>query len=34
MEQVWPLFGLRVTAGPLELRPVRDEDIPTLVELA
>ena len=30
----WPLFGLRVTAGSLELRPVTDADIPGLVELA
>jgi RimJ/RimL family protein N-acetyltransferase len=31
---VWPPFGLRLVAGDLELRPVRDEDLPALVELA
>lgn len=30
---VWPLFGLRIAAGPLELRPVADADIPALVAL-
>ncbi len=31
---MWPLFGLRVVAGDLELRVVRDEDLPALVALA
>lgn len=34
LTEIWPLFGLRVTAGPLELRPIRDSDIPDLVALA
>ena len=34
LEDIWPLFGLRITAGPLELRPVADADIPGLVALA
>ena len=34
MVQVWPLFGLRVEAGPLSLSPVSDGDIPSLVRLA
>ncbi|MGH3506220.1 MAG: GNAT family N-acetyltransferase [Nocardioidaceae bacterium] len=32
--EVWPLFGLRVTCGPLELRPLRDEHLAELVEVA
>lgn len=32
--QVWPLFGLRVEAGPLSLTPVSDADIPALAGLA
>jgi RimJ/RimL family protein N-acetyltransferase len=32
--EIWPVFGLRVTAGPLQLAPVRDQDIPALVVLA
>ena len=31
---VWPLFGLRLLSPRLELRPVRDEDLPGLVEAA
>jgi len=31
---IWPLFGLRITSGALELCPVTDDDIPALVELA
>jgi len=34
LEHVWPLFGLRITAGPLQMRAVRDADVPLLVELA
>ena len=32
-EQLWPPFALTVTAGPLTLRAVRDEDKPALLEL-
>lgn len=31
---VWPLFGLRLLTPRLELRPVRDEDLPGLIEAA
>ncbi|MGN6197057.1 GNAT family N-acetyltransferase [Humibacter sp.] len=34
LEDVWPLFGLRLATPRLELRPVRDEDLPGLVENA
>lgn len=34
LADAWPLFGLRITAGPLELRPVSDPDIPVLADLA
>jgi RimJ/RimL family protein N-acetyltransferase len=34
LEQIWPVFGLRVSAGPLDLAAVRDDDIPELVDLA
>lgn len=34
LADVWPPFGLRLRAGPLELSAVRDEDIPALVALA
>jgi RimJ/RimL family protein N-acetyltransferase len=34
LEEIWPLFGLRVMCGPLELRVVQDSDIPVLVDLA
>jgi RimJ/RimL family protein N-acetyltransferase len=34
IERVWPLFALRVEAGPLSLSPVSDQDIPALVGLA
>jgi RimJ/RimL family protein N-acetyltransferase len=30
----WPLFGLRLRTPRLELRPVRDEDVPGLVDAA
>ena len=31
LEELWPLFGLRVRCGPLELRPVQDTDLPEVV---
>jgi RimJ/RimL family protein N-acetyltransferase len=31
LEDAWPLFGLRLLTPRLELRPMRDEDIPGLV---
>jgi RimJ/RimL family protein N-acetyltransferase len=34
LEEIWPLFGLRIVCGPLDLRVVRDDDIPVLVDLA
>lgn len=34
IENLWPPFGLRITCGPLTLMPVRDSDLPSLVELA
>lgn len=34
LADIWPLFGLRITSGPLGLRAIRDADIPALVELA
>jgi RimJ/RimL family protein N-acetyltransferase len=34
LASIWPLFGLRITAGSLELMPVTDDDIPVLVDLA
>lgn len=33
LEDVFPPFALRITCGPLELRVLRDEDFPELVEL-
>jgi RimJ/RimL family protein N-acetyltransferase len=30
LEELWPLFGLRVRCGPLELRPLRDDDLPVV----
>jgi len=33
MEEIFPPFGLRITGGPVEMRVLRDEDIPELVEL-
>jgi len=33
LSDIWPPFGLRITAGPVQLSAVRDEDIPALVEL-
>ncbi len=34
LDQVWPLFGLRLITPRLELRPLRDEDLPGLVDAA
>ncbi len=34
LAEIWPLFGLRLVAGPLDLRPIRDDDIATLVSVA
>ena len=34
LTDIYPLYALRVTAGDLELRVVRDDDIPELVALA
>ena len=34
LTDIYPLFALQVTAGDLQLRAVRDEDIPELVALA
>lgn len=33
MEEIFPPFGLRITSGTVEMRVLRDEDIPELVEL-
>lgn len=33
MEEIFPPFGLRITSGSVEMRVMRDEDIPELVEL-
>jgi RimJ/RimL family protein N-acetyltransferase len=34
IEDVWPLFALRLETPRLTLRPIRDEDLPGLVEAA
>lgn len=34
IEDVWPLFGLTLCTPRLELRPIRDDDLPGLVEVA
>ncbi|MDP4333667.1 GNAT family N-acetyltransferase [Curtobacterium sp. A7_M15] len=34
LDHVWPLFGLRLTTPRLELRPLRDDDLPGLVDAA
>jgi RimJ/RimL family protein N-acetyltransferase len=34
IEDVWPLFALRLETPRLVLRPIRDEDLPGLVEAA
>lgn len=33
LADLWPIFGLRVRQGDLELRAVRDDDLPELVDL-
>src|SRR6478672_4843994 len=33
MEEIFPPFGLRITSGAVEMRVMRDQDIPELVEL-
>ena len=34
LTDIYPLYALQVTAGDLQLRVVRDDDIPELVALA
>ena len=34
LEEIWPLFGLEITTPRLVLRPVRDVDLPGLVQAA
>ena len=34
LEEIWPLFGLEITTPRLALRPVRDVDLPGLVQAA
>jgi RimJ/RimL family protein N-acetyltransferase len=34
LEEIWPVLGVRIATGPLELSAVRDCDIPGLVDLA
>lgn len=34
LSELWPIFGLRITAGPLELRALTDEDLVALCDLA
>lgn len=34
LEAIWPLFGLEITTPRLMLRPVRDTDLPELVQAA
>ena len=33
LEEIYPPFGLRIACGPVELKVLRDDDIPELVEL-
>lgn len=33
LEDVFPPFALRITCGPVEMRILRDDDLPELVEL-
>jgi RimJ/RimL family protein N-acetyltransferase len=33
MDRIWPPFGLRVTCGPLVMRPMRDDDFPEVLEV-
>lgn len=34
LSDVWPLFDLRISSPRLELRPVRDEDLPGVIDAA
>ncbi len=34
MREIWPLFGLRVRCGALEMRPLTDDDLVELVAVA
>ena len=34
LQEIWPLFALRIRCGPLEMSAIRDDDIPALVALA
>ena len=34
LEEIWPVFGLRIEAAPVELSAICDDDIPVLVDLA
>src|SRR5687768_14853209 len=34
LSDVWPLFGLRICSPRLELRLVRDEDLPGVIDAA
>jgi RimJ/RimL family protein N-acetyltransferase len=31
LEELWPLFGLQVRCGPLEMRPMQDTDLPEVI---
>lgn len=31
LAELWPLFDLRLRCGPLEMRPVRDDDLPSVL---
>lgn len=33
IEDVWPLFQLRLLCGPLEMRALRDDDFPAMLEV-
>lgn len=33
IEEIFPPYGLRITSGPVQMRVVRDDDIPELVDL-
>jgi hypothetical protein len=33
LEDIFPPFALRITCGPVEMRVLRDDDLPELVEL-
>lgn len=33
LEQVFPPFALRIACGPVELRALRDDDLPELAEV-